>query len=378
MPKRPKAALTANRLHFFRKIFAANTSIPRTAKKPSRIPARSGKKKGKMSKEKIQNSTPKVNIEAPVPEKVVPGGIYGNPLSDEGFKNLLSSVSSLKSFLNGVMHLDAEREIKSLRFKTRRISFHTNDKDGDEKRTWCFDIRAQTKGGKAIDIEIQNLRHHFFDDRVLIYGSALMLKAKAELDKARADEDRKKVRERDPQELTPEEKSERRRQTYELPDTVCIWVCNFAVPRRSTATQDNWMLYSENDLMQGRLLPATNRIKYIFLQLPNFAKPMDKLDSVEDQWMYVLKHAFASTAEIDIENQAVTEALERIRFIETPKEEATLITKEEYECTIASIEYDAREEGIAQGREEARKEYEAEIAAKDTEIAALKALLKNK
>lgn len=214
----------------------------------------------------MKNTVTNSDLELPE-EKVVPGGVYENPISDRGFKKLLASVSSLTNFLNGVMHLDKEHEIEKLKFRTKKISYVTSDGTDAEEETWSFDIRALTKDGRAIDVEVQNLKHEFFEDRVLTYGSALLLKAKAELDKIRKDEDKKKMEARTPPELTEEEKKERRRQIYELPDTVSVWVCNFRLPENSTATWDSWMLYNENDLKNGKLLPITNRIKYIASKL---------------------------------------------------------------------------------------------------------------
>jgi len=316
-----------------------------------------------------KNQITKKDLEFPKPGHVVPGGIYANPISDPGFKLLLASVSSLTDFLNAVMHLDKEHEIEKLRFKTRRITYHISDASGDEKKIWSFDIRAKTRDGRNIDVEVQNLCHAFFCDRVLTYGSALVLKGKAELDKARAEEDRKKVENRTPPELTDDEKRERRLQTYELNDTVCVWVCNFAIPKNSTETWDDWMLYSGNELRKGSLLPITDRIKYIFLQLPNFTKNAGELETAEDQWIYVLKHAFESTAEISVTNAAVTEALERLKFTKTSKD-SEMITREERDCTIATIEYEAEMRGMKRGEERERQRSAAIIAAKDESLIA--------
>ncbi len=214
----------------------------------------------------MKNRVTNRDLELPT-EKVVPGGVYENPLSDRGFKKLLSSVSSLTNFLNGVMHLNKEHEIEKLKFKTKKISYVTADGSGSEKETWSFDIRAQTRDGRAIDVEVQNLKHEFFEDRVLIYGSALLLKAKAELDKERSDTDKKKMEARNPPVLTTDEKKERRRQMYELPDTVSVWICNFPLPSNSTKVWDCWMMYSENELNSGSLLPITDRIKYMASKL---------------------------------------------------------------------------------------------------------------
>lgn len=322
----------------------------------------------------MKNTVTNSDLELPE-EKVVPGGVYENPISDRGFKKLLASVSSLTNFLNGVMHLDKEHEIEKLKFRTKKISYVTSDGTDAEEETWSFDIRALTKDGRAIDVEVQNLKHEFFEDRVLTYGSALLLKAKAELDKIRKDEDKKKMEARTPPELTEEEKKERRRQIYELPDTVSVWVCNFRLPENSTATWDSWMLYNENDLKNGKLLPITNRIKYIFVQLPNFKKTTVELETVEDQWLYVLKHAFASSKEIEIKNDAVIEALERIKVEVEDKEEPPMITKKERECTIASIEHWAELRGEATGEARERKRSAATIARLEEEIRALKAAL---
>ncbi len=313
--------------------------------------------------------------ESTLPQEPVSGGVYDNPLSDAGFKKLLASAKSLTNFLNSVMHLDKEREIASLKFKTKRITYQSEDAEGGEKETWCFDIRAQTRDGRAVDIEVQNRCHHFFSDRVLTYGSALMLKAKAELDKSREEETKKMLAGREPPVLTAEEKRDIRSRAYELPETVCVWVCNFPVPETSTETWDDWMLYSGNELKKGCLLPISDRIKYIFLQLPNFNKGADELSTDEDQWIYVLKHAFASAAEFDIKNDAVTEALERLKSSEKD-EDKPVMTKKERDCIIASLEIDAEKAHKQVERlENVVAEKDAENASLAAEVAALKAQL---
>lgn len=121
----------------------------------------------------------------------------------------------------------------------------------------------------------------------------------------------------------------------------------------------------------SELVDAALGLGYIFVQLPNFKKTTVELETVEDQWLYVLKHAFASSKEIEIKNDAVIEALERIKVEVEDKEEPPMITKKERECTIASIEHWAELRGEARER----KRSAATIARLEEEIRALKAAL---
>lgn len=127
----------------------------------------------------------------------------------------------------------------------------------------------------------------------------------------------------------------------------------------------------------SELVDAALGLGYIFLQLPNFNKSAEELESAQDQWIYILKHAFASSKEIEIKNEAVTEALERIKakVNEKPKELLSMITRKERECTVASIEHWAELRGEARGEARGRAEAAAEIEALRAENLALKAEL---
>ena len=125
----------------------------------------------------------------------------------------------------------------------------------------------------------------------------------------------------------------------------------------------------------SELVDAALGLGYIFVQLPNFKKTTVELETVEDQWLYVLNHAFASSKEIEIKNDAVIEALERIKVEVEDKEEPPMITKKERECTIASIEHWAELRGEATGEARERKRSATTIARLEEEIRALKAAL---
>ena len=73
---------------------------------------------------------------------------YINPLFDPGFKAFLGEEQTLKSFLNGVFHLDAEHHIESVTIKNIEINIVF-----PATKTFRLDIRAVTADGRCIDVE---------------------------------------------------------------------------------------------------------------------------------------------------------------------------------------------------------------------------------
>ena len=73
---------------------------------------------------------------------------YLNPLFDPGFKAFLGEEQTLKSFLNGVFHLESEHKIESVSIKNIEINiiFPTT-------KTFRLDIRATTADGRCVDVE---------------------------------------------------------------------------------------------------------------------------------------------------------------------------------------------------------------------------------
>ena len=73
---------------------------------------------------------------------------YINPLYDPGFKAFLGEEQALKSFLNGIFHLDSEHQIESVSIKNIEINiiFPTT-------KTFRLDIRATTADGRCVNVE---------------------------------------------------------------------------------------------------------------------------------------------------------------------------------------------------------------------------------
>ncbi len=137
---------------------------------------------------------------------------YLDPTYDPAFKEFFDSEDALKDFLDGVLGLDGDDKIKKLTF-TFDKSLHFRV---PQRKKVVVDIFATTGSGRFLNIEMQNLEHDFFIDRIFLYKAFLIIKGKKEM------------------EVSPEfanfSQKEQKRKRYELPETISIWICNFDLP----------------------------------------------------------------------------------------------------------------------------------------------------
>ena len=279
------------------------------------------------------------------------GHTYLDPTYDPAFKEFFGDEETLKSFLNGLLHLEGDNRIRRLTFKfEEEIRFRT-----PYPKNLTFDIFATSENGRFFDIEMQKANHAFFIDRAILYNAFLTIRAKQEM-------------ERSPEYMALGFDEQRKRR-YELPDTVSIWICNFDLPETGGEAIDRWNVYSKNALRRGNAEPVSPKNSYIIVNLPRFTKSADKLERPEEKWLYLLKNAGSSEALPDFGHGIFDSALERIKvdyvkddFLSV--QEKAMIAQEEIDCRIAEGRIDARkegrEEGRAEGRAEGRKEGRAE------------------
>ena len=302
-----------------------------------------------MSKNKQKKTKP--IRKKPIPESLQ-GQVYLDPRFDTGFKELFDSEDALKDFLDGVLQLEGDDKIKKLTFtfdKTIAI------RSGRSKKV-ILDIFATTGTGRFIDIEMQRAEHEFFIDRAVLYKAFLIIKGRQEMERSK--------------EFLTLSKEERESKRYELPETVSIWLCNFELPdAREGEYIDEWNLYSRNSLKNGGNEPIFAKNKYIMISLPKFKKTEGEVNGSVDAWLYLLNHAGDGRELPDFGNEALGEALERIRVDNADdelltKQERDMVTQEELDTIIASrvlrAEAEGRAKGQAKGLAEGRAEGRAE------------------
>ena len=277
-----------------------------------------------------------------IPE-IFEGVKYLDPKYEPAFRELFDDKVILTDFLNTILHLKEGGKIDNLEFKFEsKTQFKI-----PERRAVTLDIFAHTEDNRFLDIEMQRAGHPFFIDRVFYYSAFLAIKGKQQYAKSA---DFKKL---------PEEEQLKRR--YELPETISIWICNFHPRENCTAYRDEWAIYSKADMencgSNAAPLPVTEKIKYILLDLPNFVKYCNKLESREMRWLYLLANAGVEEDLPDMEDDILNQAMGRIS-VESASEdllktqEHSMIAQDEIICRLAEGKLQGIEEGRAEGRAE--------------------------
>jgi predicted transposase/invertase (TIGR01784 family) len=114
----------------------------------------------------------------------------------------------------------------------------------------------------------------------------------------------------------------------------------------------------------------TDKLRFIYLEMPKFNKTEAELESNYDKWLYLLKN-ISDLDEVPAKLQKVLfEKVFNIAEVSnyTPKDrkqyEESLKEYRDYYNTIATAEKEAREEGWQEGREEGREEEKVGVAEK--------------
>ena len=258
---------------------------------------------------------------------------YINPLYDTGFKIFMSDEEALVSFLNGTFRLEEKNRIESVTVKSTDINlvFPTLQPQ------FRLDIRAKTSNGASINVEMQKARPKYFADRVLLQHSAFVLQSKYEWNEEHFG-DVNEV-------LSEEEKAKREDHRYEIPPTYAIWICDFPVGK-----QENY--YGTWAVRNEKGLTFNDKMMYILYDLTKFTKTIDEVKTVEDRWLYLLKHAGTAESLPDFNDDVIAKAINRLLVNrasnkDLEKQAANMVMTEEEQDFLASI--------IVKGRAEERR-----------------------
>lgn len=293
------------------------------------------------------------------------GQMYLDPTYDPAFKALFDSEDALKDFLDGVLGLEGENKIKTLRFNfDKALIFRV-----PQEKKVVFDIFATTNNNRFFNIEMQRLESNFFIDRTILYKAFHIIKGRKEMELS---EEFKA--------LSDDQKEYRR---YELPECISVWICNFDLPDAKGEIRDEWGLYSDFALKRmleenKAAVPISKKNKYIFFSVPNFKKSIEEVNGAVDKWLYLLNHAKDGNELPNFGSEIMEEAIGRIKVDKASKEllaaqEKFMTTKEDYESWAAGLVIHAREkalaEGEAKGAADERSRNETANAARDKKIA---------
>ncbi|MEE3447199.1 MAG: Rpn family recombination-promoting nuclease/putative transposase [Bacteroidales bacterium] len=256
-------------------------------------------------------------------------GKFVNPFTDTGFKILFGQELSkplLIDFLNSL--LSGKEKIVDLKFLDKeKPRLYKND------RGLIYDIYCETDTGKKIIVEMQNRSQEFFIERSIFYVSQAVSRQgkKGEWD-------------------------------YNFDSVYLVAFMNFKLDCLKEFRTDASL---KNDKTNEVI---SDKIKFIYLQLPYFTKEEDECKTYFDKWIYIFKNmeileripwaaknsVFSRLGEIaEIANMTETQ---RRKYDKDLK-----ILRDNYNI-LEFAKKEARKEGRAEGRAEGLKEKAIEMA----------------
>ena len=181
-------------------------------------------------------------------------GKFINPFTDVGFKRIFGQEISkplLIDFLNNL--LEGERHIMDVQFLDKEQL-----PESKEDRGLIYDVYCMTDTGERIIVEMQNRSQSHFKDRALLYLS------KAIVEQSRKGNDGN---------------------SYEINAVYGVFFMNFRDSRFEQKFRTDVTL---TDRQTGNLF--SDKLRMVFLQLPEFKKEADDCENYFERWIYVLKN----------------------------------------------------------------------------------------
>ena len=181
---------------------------------------------------------------------------YVNPYTDFGFKKIFGEEASkpqLIDFLNSL--LPEKNKIVSLTFKNNE-QLGTTELD----RKAIYDIYCENDRGEKFIVELQKAKQNYFKERTIYYST-----------------------------FPIREQAERGDWNYNLTAVYCIGILDFTFDDYETEPERSEYLHTIKLKNQnGKVF--YNKLTYVYLEMPNFAKSETELETRLDKWLYFIKH----------------------------------------------------------------------------------------
>jgi predicted transposase/invertase (TIGR01784 family) len=191
---------------------------------------------------------------------------YINPFTNFGFKKLFGTEPNkdlLIDFLNEVI-LPKQRRIKDLSYKK-------NDQLGATEfdRKAIFDLYCIGSNNERFIVEMQKAKQNYFKDRTVFYST-----------------------------FPIQEQAQRGDWDYKLSEVYTVGVLDFTFSDESLSSQKEKDKKENNSaevrhvvkLKDQKCQVFYDKLTFIYLEMPNFTKTEEELETTYDKWLYVLKN----------------------------------------------------------------------------------------
>ena len=255
---------------------------------------------------------------------------YVNFYTDFAFKKLFGTEANkdlLISFLNSLLDRKDGAEIIDLTYLNSE-----NLGDSISERRAIYDVYCQTANDERFIVEMQKAKQDHFQDRAIYYSSFAIREQGQKGNKDNLPWD------------------------YRLSPVYVVGILNFKMDDADESSK----VITKVKLKDDDNKDFSDKLNFIFVEMPKFRKTEAELETFMDKWFYVIKNLY----QLQDKPEALTEGIFRKLF---DVAEIAAFTKEErydYEeslknfrdmyNTISSAERKGRAEGRAEGRVEER------------------------
>ena len=249
-------------------------------------------------------------------------GKFINPFTDVGFKRIFGQEINkdlLVDFLNAL--LEGERQVKDITFLDKeQLPVFEDD------RKLIYDVYCTDENGEQFIVEMQNQSHLNFRSRTVYYLSQAV---------ARQGE-------------------KGSRWMYDLKAVYGVFFLNFPMPGTKAHKLRTDIVLSDRDTHEL----FSDKMRYIFIELPSFAKEEDECVNDFERWIYVLKNMDTLKRMPFRARKSVFEKLEEVVTLssltraEREKYDESLKTYRDRLAELAFAQQEGREKGRAEGRAE--------------------------
>jgi predicted transposase/invertase (TIGR01784 family) len=250
---------------------------------------------------------------------------YINPFTDFGFKKLFGSDPNkdlLIDFLNQV--LPGKHKIKDLTYSRTEQLGNT---EADRKA--IFDLYCLGEKGERFIVEMQKAKQNFFKDRSVYYAS-----------------------------FPIQEQAKKGDWNYQLSDVYMVGILDFTFSEDAAERE----VRHEVQLKDHNCRVFYDKLTFIYLEMPNFKKSEEELESNFDKWMFVLRELpnLQNRPQALQERifQKLFEAAEIAKF--TPDEKIKYEESLKYYRDLKNVVDSSFEEGKAEGRTEIARQMKSE------------------
>lgn len=187
---------------------------------------------------------------------------YVNFYTDFAFKKIFGTEANkdlLIGFLNDLLELSGDKMIESL-------TYLNSEQLGDsmDERRAVYDVYCSTFGGERFIVEMQKAKQDFFKDRAIYYSSFAVRSQGVRSGR-----------------LMPWD--------YRLSPVYVIGILNFQLDE---GAEKNGRVISKVQLKDDDNEIFSDRLNYIFVEMPKFNKTEADLNTSLDKWLYVIKNLY--------------------------------------------------------------------------------------